>query len=155
MNKTGTAILFLLAFIGTWVFAQSSVNSSGMESNSQSASVSWSLGELVVGDNLISEGFYSLSDISSLVSSIQNDFGLDIEIYPNPSTDLVNLKFISDQPEISFNLFTSSGKKTKAVLFKKNQKLYQLDIRRLKKGIYHLIASHKTSGKTTYKIIKE
>lgn len=85
------------------------------------------------------EGFYTLS--------IKNNQITDLKVYPNPTSDLIN---ITTNEEIeSLKLLNSLGQ-VKALNYGQNN----LDIRFLSNGIYLLEIKTKSGKKSVQKIIK-
>lgn len=110
-------ILFLaiVCFIVIQSFGQnvdrSVIASAGTEMAASSYYLSFTLGELVVdsynsGGYELSEGFQQ-SDIS--LQSVQEQFLLDVVLFPNPSSDVIYLE-VGTQNEMQFSLFDAAGR---------------------------------------------
>lgn len=110
-------------------------------------------------------GFYTvqvtINGCSSTPSSIHNHTLVSLEnlkddqallLFPNPSTDLVNIEF-ADQREASFpiiDLYNSSGQ-----LVKQFQNTNQISLRSLAKGLYFLrIVNDQGTGGFTAPLLK-
>ena len=76
------------------------------------------------------------------------EFGKSIEIYPNPTTDVININCPADQFEVQ--LFNVSGKMVKQFPMGAN---HQVDISDLKKGVY-VVAVSSAHGKMQKKMVK-
>ena len=69
-----------------------------------------------------------------------------LDIYPNPTTGIINLSYVNEHSSSKFEVMDLSGK---VILFGKVNSKLELDVSRLKKGIYYL-----KIGRTTSKFIK-
>jgi len=69
-----------------------------------------------------------------------------LNIYPNPTTGIINLSFVKDYSLSKFEVVDLSGK---VVLFGKVNNKLELDVSHLTKGIYYL-----KIGRTMSKFIK-
>jgi len=78
---------------------------------------------------------YALKDFIPLKVE-HNYIENQIEIYPNPSSNILNLRFKNYSQYKKINIYNSLGKKVYTFLPHKN--LYSIDIKTLKSGIYFL-----------------
>ncbi|MFN6946130.1 MAG: T9SS type A sorting domain-containing protein [Cytophagaceae bacterium] len=74
--------------------------------------------------------------------SLKKEFPLSIRIFPNPTTNILNLA-VSNQEEVEYEILSYTGKLTKKGILKGN---YQINISELTSGFYiiHLISGTQT-----------
>ena len=116
MKGIKLSALFLLLGLGG-LHAQKTVTTSGGEGSGTGGSVSYSVGQLVYTTNTgtngsLAQGVQQPYEIS-IVSGLEEAEGIDIEymIYPNPTTDVLNLKVKNYHKEnLSYQLYDMSGK---------------------------------------------
>ncbi len=150
--KTIYTILGLI--ITTSLTAQTIVNftidSGGTTTTNGNTNILYTIGEvniqeLKVGNITLSEGFINSTLTQSTLNVDEEILNQKISIYPNPTSDFINIK--SQIPIISIQLFDVLGKK---VLTSKIIK--PLNIKHLVSGVYLLkITSEK--GKLTKRVI--
>lgn len=137
-------------------FAQSMerqvVASSGGQSNVSGTQIDWTLGEVVVGTATgsgftVNEGFHQTFIKITSVDEVEK---WDLELYPNPTQDFINLNPKSFTEEYKLRLFDSSGKN---LLESNNTGPSKVNLEFLPNGVYILqfIANNQIQ---TYKIIK-
>lgn len=85
--------------------------------------------------------------LSQLLATQENQVKSGIAIYPNPTTDFLNIK--TDAKVISVNVFDMVGRKMEA-----NFSSNQVDVRNLDSGAY-IITVETAKGKTTEKFMKK
>lgn len=106
------AVMFLLT---GKLAAQQVIATSGGTGQSTSGTITYTLGELIIdtyngADKKLTQGFQQSRLIITAVSEIKG-LNYSISAYPNPTTDLVNLKFDKDFPEtLAYLLMDSNGK---------------------------------------------
>lgn len=141
--------------------AQESMNSSGDDYESSDGSVAVSVGQVFVdyiedSDGItVSEGVqqtYVFIIEEDVDSNLKQDF--TFEIYPNPSSDLVTLKFNTEKlPNAEMVLFDNLGKKI--IESKIVQEETDIDISYLANAIYYLHIFDKNMKIGTIKILKQ
>jgi hypothetical protein len=82
--------------------------------------------------------------------SANENFNKDIYVFPNPTTDLINIKYKS-QSSINFDIYSINGKLIKSYLSYRDN---QLDLNFLDKGIY-FFQFYVGNSKIINKIIKK
>jgi hypothetical protein len=105
MIKNKSKLLALLAaamLMGTISYAQNiatqSVNSSGKKMTQANGSLSFTVGELVVlsqkdsDGNTLDGGFTTGATLTTLSIQETDAAVLDVKVYPNPTTDLINIQ---------------------------------------------------------------
>ena len=147
-------LLFLLA-ISVNVFSQdipqNVVASAGDQHSNSSASVSWTVGEVVTATLTnssvnLTQGFQQGNlTVSSLVDQDLLDFSL--KAYPNPVIDILFLE--TDEKQLSYQVINMQGE----VVLNGNitAVLEEIDFTHLPRGIYLLSVDQKQ----THKIIKQ
>lgn len=117
----GLAIFTLFTLNKTYCYSQgltpNSINSAGIKMTQSNCSLSFTVGELVVLNqvdvlgNSIGNGFTSGAIISTTTISETAKNILDLKIYPNPSTDLVNIQIIqSNLKQLMISITDENGK---------------------------------------------
>jgi hypothetical protein len=102
-NKTKPITLLIAAMLmGTMSYAQSiapqSVNSGGTKMSQSNGSLSFTLGELMVlsqtdsDGNTLSGGFTAGATLTTVSIQETDAAVLDVKVYPNPTTELVNIQ---------------------------------------------------------------
>jgi len=145
-------ILLFSAVISTK--AQKVVSSGGDYQERSSGSLSWTIGEPVVGTvsngNVITQGFQQSRLIIANISEVKNP-QVKVLVFPNPTSEFLTVKLSEDQT-YTMQLFNLNGQllmeqKTKSTESKINMTIYT-------KGTYLLkLINNKESN--TYQIIKQ
>lgn len=87
-----------------------------------------------------------------LTGIIENTFGTDIKIYPNPTTGMINIDFNEELRDVELNLFDQLGKKLNIKSFKDNSKIiFDIDA---PSGIY-LLELKSADKRALVKVVKE
>ena len=147
-------LLFVSCFLASTAFNQNLelISSSGAYDEDAGGSVSWSVGEVVIetyegGSNDVTQGFHQ-SDI--YIVSVENHIEMEISIYPNPTSDYIN---ISATEKLRINIFDASGKLVEIVDMLGNED--QIDISHLSRGAYTFMFQSNGQLVKTVKIIKQ
>lgn len=125
------------------IFSQSNspsvISSAGEYNENAEGSLSWTLGETVVGTvdngtNMLSQGFqqnsYTITEVPEVSMA-----GFELKIYPNPAADYVNIE--GENIEIGkIELFDISGKLIAS--YEVNGNSYKLDLKEMSSAIYVL-----------------
>jgi hypothetical protein len=171
MTKNISKVLFMLGLallVGASSFAQTiapqSVNSAGVKMTQSNGSLSFTVGELVVltqidaNGNSLGGGFTNSSTISTTVLSVQEPDAavLQVSIFPNPTTDLVQLQIKEaniDEMELEFSDLT--GKILYSAQYRLMNQNIGINTAGYPSGVY-LLTLKKSNGQIlgTYKIVK-
>ena len=116
-------LLLALIMLSVQAYGQSGkqlqvVSTGGNYSKNATGSISWTLGEPAIqtlrnNNNILTQGFqqtrWEITGINEL--GIRNE-ALEIQIYPNPTSDFVNLKFINKTMErLKAEIYDMEGRK--------------------------------------------
>lgn len=151
-------VLFLLTLFCSGLFAQEVVSSSGETKKLSGYEVSWTIGEPVIetftaGSTIVTQGFHQTKLTVTPVTELDYP-GLDLKVFPNPTSGIVTVQFNKLTENIGFSLFDISGKK----LFGRQIKstITNVDLKNYAGGQYYLKVT-KNPGQTiqTFKIIKK
>ena len=95
------------------------VASAGEHFENGNVQLSWTLGEIAVstydnGGNILTEGFHQPE---LLITSIEEVSELDmmVNIFPNPTSDFINIEFTGNKTDMLVELFDMNGKEVSRV----------------------------------------
>ncbi|MBK8352044.1 MAG: T9SS type A sorting domain-containing protein [Saprospirales bacterium] len=132
-------------------------SASGTLSNG-TTNVYWTIGETIVetmqsGNNQLSNGFQQANYIITAIKN--NKTSYDIQLFPNPTNNLLNLKInVMQLKNVRFQLFDMQGKMVKEDALQ--NELTAIDCSQLIPAVYWLKledAAHEVVG--TFKIVKQ
>ncbi len=90
------------------------IASAGTHYTGSNAQLSWTVGEPVIttvsnGSNIITQGFHQtlLTIISVEEQSIA---GVNVSVFPNPTSDMVNINLVNNLKDLQMDLFDMNGK---------------------------------------------
>ena len=112
-KKTIASIAFLLLGLGG-LHAQESPTSSGGEATGTGGTSSYSVGQVVyttaTGTNgSVAQGVQQPYEISTTVGINETAINLEMNVYPNPTTNYLTLK-VEDNSNLSYQLYDLQGK---------------------------------------------
>jgi hypothetical protein len=165
--KQSIFLLFMLCSLGIQAqsIAPQSVNSAGVKMTQSNGSLSFTVGELVVlqqfdaNGNSLGGGFTNSSTISTTVLSVQEPDAavLQVSVFPNPTTDLVQIQ-IKDASieEMNLELTDLSGKTLYSAQYRLMNQIIGINTATYPSGVY-LLTLKKTNDQIlgTYKIVKQ
>ncbi len=127
-------------------------SSSGGYDEGSNGSVSWSIGEPIVetyeGSSMnVTQGFHQ-PDIH--VVSVSNFQDIEISVYPNPTSDLIN---INSEEQLNIRVFDAAGREVMSTTT--NNTSNQIDLSDLSRGAYTFVFESNESIVKTVKIIKQ
>lgn len=140
------------------VFSQKNIVSSGGNATGTGGSMSYTIGQVsyktISGSNgKINEGVQQPIEIFVLGNDNFQEIKLEISLYPNPATSILNLNFGSYTIEnFNYQIFDNLGKSIKKGKILKSET--QLNIENFSNGIYLLQISNNQKALKTFKIIK-
>ena len=157
MKKT-----LLLLFIGTALAGNAQsverevVSSGGDFYSNGTGQLSTTVGEPVIataagGGNELTQGFQQTNITITGIEDFKTDF--EMNVFPNPTSDFVNITVENLKENLSFSIYTVEGK---LVMTNKLIALStKLDIATYVKGTYFLKVTDGTALMKTYKILKQ
>jgi hypothetical protein len=149
-----TALFAFIILFTTNLFSQDVISSQGDSYTDSSASIDFTIGEVVsfTGssiENNITQGFHQTN--WSFVSIENHVPNYEAIVFPNPTDDFLNIKATSFK-NINYSLFDEMGK---LVI---NGTLYSektsLDVSKLHTGLYSLVLNSPENKLKTFNIIK-
>jgi len=161
MKKLLFFALFLL--LNFYVFNQEITNylvsTSGGYDQNENVSISWSLGETAIstytnGATVI-EGFQAVASFVVLPSVKEISQKFNLNIFPNPTTDYINISQKESNSNVLFvNIFDVTGKKI-ICDYKLNNEI-SIKVSDYANGIYIIVINNYTDNLSeTYKFIKK
>ncbi len=162
-------LIVTMLLVGKTSFAQSiapqSVNSAGVKMTQSNGSLSFTVGELVIlqqidaNGNSLGGGFTNSSTISTTVLSVQEPDAniLQVSIFPNPTTDLVQIQIKEARiQEMDLELTDLSGKTIYTGHYRLMNQNIGINTANYPAGVY-LLTLKKSDGQilATYKIVKQ
>ncbi|MBI9068929.1 MAG: T9SS type A sorting domain-containing protein [Salinivirgaceae bacterium] len=152
-------ILLLLCGVSLALHAQQSTVSSGGEASGSGGSVSYTVGQVAYTTSTgtsgtVTQGEQQPFEISEVTGISVTNIILKMSVYPNPTTDVLQLKVERDiQENMSCQLFDINGK-----LLKTQNNLAietQIEMSEYKQGVYFLKIIENNKQIKTFKIIKK
>ena len=146
--------------MGSTVFGQtiqnSVISSAGGSSSTSNVKMDYTLGETVietfsVGGNTLTQGFHQTN--LTLVAIENVELFAEISIYPNPTSEFVNIDIPANYKLMEISMFDVTGKllKTQA----NASGLVTLDVNNLATGTYYLqVINPKNKEFKTFKLVK-
>lgn len=151
-------IFIVLTLISSVLFSQEVVSSSGETKTVSGYEVSWTVGEIVIetvssGANILTQGFHQSK--LTITSVTKFDYpGIEMNVFPNPTSDNVNIHFNKLIENSSYSLFDMSGKLVEKK--KINSTNTELSLKKYTSGQYILKLIRNTNQPLqTFKIIKK
>jgi hypothetical protein len=150
-------VLLMLAFTLNGQVKQEVIASAGGYNVNGGLSISWTLGETIIptftnGNLTLSHGFQQQLIVTAIEENI--DIAVNIKIYPNPASDIVNISF--EEPvdgEINLTILDSQGKLVKRDVIESAMTEKQINLQELPAGIYYL-RMNKGKLVNVYKVVK-
>lgn len=158
-NALKTALAFIVLLISGNQYSQSSVLSSGGDFKSSKASFSYSVGQILISQNLSnSTSLFGENIILShgvqqvFLQTCDRSTKVEIIATPNPSSGIVTLNLINwDEKEIQYNVFDALGKSILSSSISNDQS--KLDLSFLSSGMYIISLGYHCGSLSSFKII--
>ena len=156
-KKAITSITFLLLGLGG-LHAQETVTTSGGDATGTGGTASYSVGQVVyttaTGTNgSVAQGVQQPYEISTTVGINETTIQLELSVYPNPTTNYLQLKVDSEKLEnLNFQLIDLQGKVIENKKVTANSTTISMEA--LPKAIYFLNVTKDNQVVKTFKIIK-
>lgn len=145
--QIGLSVTLLLVGIvcDAQIIVPQSVNSSGGSLIQSNGSLSFTIGELAVVNlkdsqgNILGEGFMSGATISTLINRVIDHSVLDLEVFPNPTIDLVNIRINnSSLDQFILSIIDLQGREIYNVEYAATRNIINIDVSDLVAGTYLL-----------------
>ena len=158
-KKLKLSAILLLGFGLTGLYAQEAIPTTGGNASSSGGSVSYSAGQVVYTTNTGTNGSvaqgvqqpYEISVVTWLEEA--NGINLICSVYPNPTTDFLQLKVENyDNTNLSYQLFDISGKLLESKKLESTQT--NIVMSNLVPATYFLKVTDGNKEVKTFKIIK-
>lgn len=126
------------------------ISSSGKSMTDGTTTIEWTLGESVTAtldnsQNMLSQGFHQTN---ILVTSIPNTVVSGLSVFPNPTINIVNVQFSSDQKNTIVELYSVEGKLLEKHVV--NSRNLELNLSSYPAGSYFL----RVNNSDTHKLLK-
>jgi hypothetical protein len=162
--KTTLLGLFLTTVLSAQSIAPQSVNAAGTKMTQSNGSLSFTVGELVVlqqvdaNGNSLGSGFTNSSTISTTILAVEepNAEILQVDVFPNPTSDLVQVRIKESKlEEMQLSVTDLTGRELFQGRYRVLQQSIGINTAAYPAGTY-LLSLKDTNGKIlgTYKIVK-
>ena len=149
-------ILLLLVFAVSSTTAQTVISANGGTATTAGTEVSWTIGEPITatvsdGTTTLTQGFHQSKLTVTAINDIQIA-GVEIKVYPNPTSDYVTVHFSKVMEKPTYFLFDLSGR----IIEQKNIEStdVKIDMTNYAGGSYILKLNNGQQPLQTFKIIK-
>ena len=156
-KKTIMSVMFLLLGLGG-IHAQENAVATGGEATGTGGSSSYTVGQVVYTTNTgtngsVAQGLQQPYEISTTVGINETTIQLELSVYPNPTTNYLQLKVESEKLEnLNFQLIDLQGKVIE------NKKVTAttstINLESLRKATYFLTVTDNNQVVKTFKVIK-
>jgi hypothetical protein len=154
-KKTITTVAFLLLGLGG-LHAQESRSATGGEASGTGGTTSYTVGQMFyttqTGTNeSVAQGVQQPFEISTTVGINETTINLELSVYPNPTTNVLNLK-VENVDGLIYQLFDKQGKllENKTVVNTNTT----INVENLPSSTYFLKVTKNSQVTKTFKIIK-
>lgn len=159
-QKTFIVLFVVSVFFTVKTYSQESIVVAGGKGSGTSGTISYSVGQvsdlsLKGSGGSAQEGVQQPFEIATLGVDEFKEINLRMIVYPNPSTDILNLVVNSDElGDLSASLFDINGK-TVSQISGITAKETQVSMYGLPQGVYFLTVKNNSKALKTFKIIKK
>jgi len=148
--------LFFATFLSAQTTAKNTVSNAGLEMSNAEYTVSFTIGEPIVGlianEESIDQGFWAGSLFVEPIT-IEKELG-GIVIYPNPMINELNIQ-TNNNPVFGITMFAVNGKMALKQKVESTQFEHKIDVSHLAKGMYVLrLSIENQKEEKLFKIIK-
>lgn len=134
------------------------IASAGEHYDNGSVQLSWTLGEVMIdtydnGNNIVTQGFHQTQ---LTVTAIEREIvDIDMNIYPNPTSEFLNIDLGRNDKDINLQLYDMSGKLIHKDVINAYDTRYVLPMQSVATGKY-LVQMQSVDGKlnTTHQVVK-
>ncbi len=158
---TFLVFMFVLSVSGQEIKQQVVASAGGFDvSGDNSISLSWTLGELVIatvesgsGDLILTQGFHQSKLVIDMIQK-NPELGVEVTVYPNPTSELVNINFSAPLVgETDIYLNSADGRLVYSGKVLPGDLLKQINIQQYTSGTY-ILRIQNGIRINIYKIIK-
>lgn len=160
MIKKMTMMAFMFFGVFTSISqAQESFNAAGGDGTGSGGSISYSIGQVFYSCNIEAgitenQGVQQFNELLDYIEENLPSVNTELIAYPNPATDLVNLKIENYDPDsLSYALFDMQGRLL--VTNQISQSETQIQLNNLPRAVYLLNVFNNKKSLKTFKIIKK
>lgn len=132
--------------------------SAGEHYDNGTVQLSWTLGEVMIdtydnGTNILTQGFHQTE---LTVTSIEEDLAeMRLNLYPNPTSEFLNIELGNNEKDINLQLFDMSGKLIHKDVIKAYETKYVLRMNAVATGKYLIqMQTEDGSMNTTHQVVK-
>jgi len=135
------------------------IASAGQHFENGSSQLSWTLGEIAIetyaaSGNIITQGFHQTQLTVTTVEETSSP-SIDVSVFPNPTSQLLNIRVSENHPSLLISLFDMHGKLIMDAKMGSSEKQVQLNVSQLAMANYILrIKDQNGSCHSTHKINK-
>ncbi|MGB0918495.1 MAG: T9SS type A sorting domain-containing protein [Flavobacteriales bacterium] len=135
------------------------IASAGEHFDNGTTQLSWTLGEVMTetystGSNVLTQGFHQ-THLTVTGITEQNELSLDVNIYPNPTAEWLNVALDGKHSDITASLYDVQGKLIMMETFVANQTSGRLNLGSLAMGQYVLRLVDKQGNlENSYQVIR-
>lgn len=150
---------FLLAIsFSVSAFSQQTISAGGGDGAGPGGSFSFTVGQIDYlpfqsTTHKIFPGVQQPFEIQTVLGTEVMDVNLEMKVYPNPTTDILNLTVKNRRASMEYALFDSSGKMIKRQDIR--NEITEITMRELSTSIYILQVSENGTPLKSFKIIKK
>lgn len=134
------------------------IASAGEHYDNGSVQLSWTLGEVMIdtydnGNNIVTQGFHQTQ---LTVTSIERELvDIEMNVYPNPTSEFLNIELGRNDKDIDLQLYDMSGKLIHKDVINAYDTKYVLPMQSVATGKY-LVQMQSEDGKvnTTHQVVK-
>jgi hypothetical protein len=151
------SFLCLKLLCGWGLFAQVGTVAGGGDGSSSSGSIAFSLGQIdyaaaANGSGAINAGVQQPYEV--FVSAVDEDYlQFQMELFPNPSSDFLNLSIGEMLPNLHYQLYDLNGRMLSAAKITENQS--QIDLQALPSATYFIHILDADKAVKTFKVVKK
>jgi hypothetical protein len=134
------------------------IASAGEHFDNGTTQLSWTLGEVVIdtydnGSNILTQGFHQTELTVTSIEETLSDVRMNL--YPNPTSEFLNIELGNNEKDINLQLYDMSGKLIHKDVITANTNKFVLPMQSVATGKY-LVQMQSEDGKlnTTHQVIK-
>ncbi len=155
---TVVSIVLLPVFGLAQSVSQDVIASAGEHFDNGSVQLSWTLGEVMIdtydnGSNILTQGFHQTNLV---VTSIEENLAdMSLNMYPNPTSEFLNIDLRNNEEDIELQLFDMTGKLIHKDLITAHSSQFVLSMDQVVAGKY-IVRMQTENGKmnSTHQIVK-